>query len=735
MISIVIPTCNDYEKAAKNLLGDIIAYTDLDNVEIIVVANGSSPSIKDEIAKLGDKFRLIFEEDRVGVASAFNLGCKAAKGEFIFLINDDVRLLSQPKNQWLESFVSKFEYKKTGTVGKVIRDFITGQNFVVSFCMAIRAKVFEEIGYFDEAFNPYFGEDIDFGIRAQKAGWEVANVTAPMYHKSETESNPTAASSKIIAEKADILRKRYCDSFQKSTEWDLEQAKRHVSSPELAWFLSDTISKDDLVIDMGCGIGYYCDYLEKRGYTVLGVEGTKDIKDVSEFKGIVTWDLSTPIVLPGTPKNTTVLSFEVGEHIPAKHEDTFLDNITQRAKTVIMSWAVPGQGGDGHVNERPNDYIIGKMRDKGFVLSAVKTAKARKAVEKSPLWWFKNTLMVFNRMPEVTAYVSTKNRYFTTLPLCIIGIAMQTYKPKKLIIYDDGDHKDMREDSLYKNIFAMLECNGIQWEVRFTAGIGQIPNHQNALDTATTDWLWRIDDDNVPENLALEKMVSVIDDDIGAVGGLVLHPKMGNLSRLASSKIEDIYLGMNVQWYRFSGVKEVDHLYSTFIYRKEAGKHGYCLELSVAGHREETIFTYEMKRAGWRILVNPESITWHYRTSSGGTISIARPELFAHNENVFRRKLSEWGVKIREHKLIVLDSGLGDHLVFKKVLPEIKAKHKNILLAVCYPQVFDSDKDLTILSIGEAKQITNIDNQNVYKWMAERNWKEGLEEAYRRMFV
>lgn len=52
-------------------------------------------------------------------------------------------------------------------------------------------------------------------------------------------------------------------------------------------------------------------------------------------------------------------SFEVGEHILAEFENNFIKNIADNArKGIIMSWALVGQGGYKHVNERNNDYII-----------------------------------------------------------------------------------------------------------------------------------------------------------------------------------------------------------------------------------------------------------------------------------------------------------------------------------------------------------------------------------------
>jgi len=340
--------------------------------------------------------------------------------------------------------------------------------------------------------------------------------------------------------------------------------------------------------------------------------------------------------------------------------------------------------------------------------------------------------------PTVTAYVSTRNRYHSTLPACLLGIATQTVAPKMVILFDDGDHRDLRNVPIYRNIFAMMSSRGIEWHVFFTEGKGQVPNHQRALELADTEWIWRLDDDNVAEKDALEKMLAVADKETGAVGGLVLHPThMDNADGLASSEIADVMLGLNVQWWKFTGIKEVDHLYSTFIYRKEAGRHGYCMELSPVGHHEETIFTYQMKRDGWKLKVTPEAVTWHLREATGGIRTYNDPTLWEGDKIVFRRKLSEWGVKLNNHFFIVLDNGLGDHYAFRNILPEIRKQHKEdkIILAVCYKEVFEEEKDLNFIGIGHAKSyFGNLDRYNIYKWMWDNNWQGSIVDAFRKLY-
>jgi hypothetical protein len=338
----------------------------------------------------------------------------------------------------------------------------------------------------------------------------------------------------------------------------------------------------------------------------------------------------------------------------------------------------------------------------------------------------------------VTAYTSTKDRYFTTLPSCLISLATQTVKPNHIWIFDDGEQKDLRKYPIYENIFAMFDTLGIEWKVIFGERKGQVLNHQKALEQAETEWIWRVDDDNVVENNALEKMLEVVQDDVGAVGGLVLHPTHNkNNAELASSAIEDVNLGLNIQWWKFKGVKEVDHLYSTFIYRKEAGKHGYCKELSPVGHTEETLFSHQIKRNGWRLLVNPEAVTWHLRENSGGIRSYANAQLWEHDKQIFRSKLKKWGIKLNKHKFFVLENGLGDHLSFKKLLPEIRETFKDfkLVIAVCYPEVFENEKDIKLVSIQQAKTyFGKIDQFNVYKWMWDHKWERSIQDAYRALY-
>ena len=345
---------------------------------------------------------------------------------------------------------------------------------------------------------------------------------------------------------------------------------------------------------------------------------------------------------------------------------------------------------------------------------------------------------------DITVHVSTKGRYFTTLPLFLVSVANQTLRPKKVIIYDDNTPPtDLRQHPLYQYIFGLLDSKGIAWTVGFGEGKGQLLNHQRALKEAETEFLYRGDDDTVLSPNVLEVLASHMMPKVGAIAPLVLHPNqpVHNLpSHFSHNKIEfcEDPSQLNIQWFRHPDgiVKNVDHLYSTFLYRKSASTHGYNMNLSPVAHREESLFTYEMKVNGWDLLVVPQAEVNHFRYNEGGIRSsnIHTKENFDHDAQIFLDKLKEWGVVLKSKKLIVLDNGLGDHLVFKKILPDMLAKYKDLVIANCYNNVFEGDK-VELISIHEAKLIGNIEQYNIYKFLwdnTDKHWS--LEEAYRELY-
>ena len=217
---------------------------------------------------------------------------------------------------------------------------------------------------------------------------------------------------------------------------------------------------------------------------------------------------------------------------------------------------------------------------------------------------------------RIMCSVATRGRYFSTLPMVLSAIINQTRKVDKLVIFDDNDEpQDMRKAPMYQAIFWQMAAKGIEWEWLFAEKKGQHHIHQRA-NLMGYDWVWRVDDDAVPESNVLENLARHISDDVGAVGGSVLNPPHMPEYLNSTGKLSNICNEPNIQWGLIRDVKEVEHLYCSFIYR--AGVCDYNLGLSRVAHREESLFSWSLHNKGYKLLVVPNAVTWHLKSPTGG---------------------------------------------------------------------------------------------------------------------
>ena len=322
-------------------------------------------------------------------------------------------------------------------------------------------------------------------------------------------------------------------------------------------------------------------------------------------------------------------------------------------------------------------------------------------------------------MRKVLCSISTRGRTHTTLPSAIQSIIMQTRPVDKLVIFDDNDDpKDLRGDPIYMHLFKMMDMKGIEWEWLFAGKKGQHHNHQMA-NTMGYEFVWRMDDDTIAEPSVLEELLKHMKEGIGAVGGSILTPTWDCKENNATGLIKNIDDEPNIQWGRISSIKEVDHLHCSFLYR--AGIVDYNTGLSRVAHREETLFTFALACKGYKNLVIPDCVTWHLKSEKGGIRSEDSKQLYDHDEFIFRNYIEH-----SDKTIVVLDAGMGDHIVFKHVLPYIK----NPLVFTCYPNIVEGQP------ISEAHRLFgDIEQYNVYRKMALWKWTDSLENAFRKLYL
>ena len=184
--------------------------------------------------------------------------------------------------------------------------------------------------------------------------------------------------------------------------WTAEEAAdNHIMDYKLARLIRNKLETEatrhkPFVWDLGAGIGEYTDYLYHSGYQrITAVDGTSypnTLPVPHDFH-----DLTTPV--PHWWQRGHVICLEVGEHIPEEHLDTFLDNVCGLVATdhkLVLSWAVPGQEGIGHVSCRPNTWVIAECERRGLVYQEHATEEARESVS-NYCAYFRDTLLIFGR--------------------------------------------------------------------------------------------------------------------------------------------------------------------------------------------------------------------------------------------------------------------------------------------------------------------------------------------------
>lgn len=155
------------------------------------------------------------------------------------------------------------------------------------------------------------------------------------------------------------------------------------------------------VLDVGCGAGaWLAAHQELLVPQVTGVDG--DYVDRSLLlipeRSFTPYDIKRPFDLQR--QYDLVLCLEVAEHIPLACAETLVDNLARHGDRILFSAAVPGQGGEHHVNERPRKWWCEHFARRGFELYDFVRPLIRDAGEVES--WYRYNLLFFARGPIET---------------------------------------------------------------------------------------------------------------------------------------------------------------------------------------------------------------------------------------------------------------------------------------------------------------------------------------------
>lgn len=376
--SIVIPTYNNCEKYLKPCIDSIIKYTDMTDVELVISANGCTDNTKSYLEYLITAIpclKIVWSDEAVGFANAINDALLVATSDKIVLLNNDIILLEQNKNQWLERL-------DCGDISAVLTQYseITKRRFAIFFCVMIKKEVFANIGLLNEDYEIGGNEDIEFCLKADEAGFTIMDVgykgDFPIYHVAEGTVHDTA------------LVQNWKETFLKN---ELKLAKKY-NLNWYKWRLSNNYEravflKDDVVfpretqryqwafknlfgytaLEIGCSTGYGVQFFKDVEYAgldydpiIVNVAKEQNWNDDCKF---IHADINT-IELD---QYDTIIAFEVIEHLDNGLE--IIEKLKKHCRRLLIS--VPYKEPKGFWGEHHKLHELDESHFAGFTFEYI----------------------------------------------------------------------------------------------------------------------------------------------------------------------------------------------------------------------------------------------------------------------------------------------------------------------------------------------------------------------------
>ena len=363
--SIVIPTYNHCDDLLKPCVEAIVKYTTLADIELIIIANGCTDETLDYLQYLDGFFK------------------RRDIGDFKWKF--DPNLLESPFN----------EDPKCG-ISCVVKGLSEAANawFAVFFCVMIDRKVFDSIGLLNEEYGKGGGEDTEFCIEAERAGFSVRNCLDlhwaddkeictggfPIYHQGEG----TVLDRMLVPDWNDVF---YQNGLKLAKKYNPEWYRFKLSNNyERAVFLSGDIvfpcetkryqwAANNIlgksVFEIGCSTGYGVQFLPKDVvYTgldydpiIVGVAKEQDWGHNCTFTNadVNQYDLG---------QYDTIIAFEVIEHLDNGFE--LVERLKNHCKRLLIT--VPYMEPKGFWGEHHKIHMINESHLNGFKFQYINEA-------------------------------------------------------------------------------------------------------------------------------------------------------------------------------------------------------------------------------------------------------------------------------------------------------------------------------------------------------------------------
>lgn len=205
LVSLIVLNWNGRQHLAY-CLPSLLA-TDYSPYEIIVVDNASTDDSVTFVHENFPNVQVIVNERNLGFSAGMNIGLRAARGDIVVLLNNDIYVrpdwlhalirpivtnesvgivgckLLFPDEQTIQHAGATLTYPTAYSQHYGYQEMDRGQcdqvrevDYVTGAAMAIARRVLVDVGFLDEGFSPFYFEEADFCRRAKAAGYQVLYV-------------------------------------------------------------------------------------------------------------------------------------------------------------------------------------------------------------------------------------------------------------------------------------------------------------------------------------------------------------------------------------------------------------------------------------------------------------------------------------------------------------------------------------------------------------------------------
>jgi SAM-dependent methyltransferase len=160
------------------------------------------------------------------------------------------------------------------------------------------------------------------------------------------------------------------------------------------------IARPRSVVDVGCGVGAWLAAFVDAGVSdVVGIDGgyvDPGQLEIAEQQ-FVAANLAADLRLQR--RFDLVVSLEVAEHLPEARAESFVADLVRLGPAILFGAAIPGQGGEHHVNERWPGYWFSRFKDHGYEpIDCIRAPVWND--DRVEFWYAQNTFLMLSRDVE-----------------------------------------------------------------------------------------------------------------------------------------------------------------------------------------------------------------------------------------------------------------------------------------------------------------------------------------------